>query len=145
MSNRTQTGSRCMPWAAAEPSPPRSSSTVTEPKHPMLPPGGPGDRRTGDRYLQRRSCGQFLQHTRTGRSRFGSGHGPVWAGAAAEGTSGQPRGGDVPVVMEPVVMEEEWWRKTSLDGIEMENPERTISESKEDYRRHYVLKILIKC
>ncbi len=47
------------------------------------------------------------------------------------------------MVMEPVVMEEEWWRKRSLDGIEMENPERTMSESKEDYRRHYVLKILI--
>ncbi len=44
------------------------------------------------------------------------------------------------MVMEPVVMEEEWWTKMSLDGIEMENPERTMSESKEDYRRHKCVK-----
>lgn len=54
---------------------------------------------------------------------------------------GRPRGGDVPVAMEPVVMEEEWRRKRGLDGIEMENPERTMSEGKKGYRRHYVLKI----
>lgn len=32
--------------------------------------------------------------------------------------------GDVPAVMEPVVVEEEMWRKKSLDGKETENPER---------------------
>lgn len=36
----------------------------------------------------------------------------------------QPRVGDVPVAMVPVVVEEERWRKKSLDGKEMENPER---------------------
>lgn len=39
-------------------------------------------------------------------------------------TCGQPRVGDVPVAMVPVVVEEERWRKKSLDGKEMENPER---------------------
>lgn len=32
--------------------------------------------------------------------------------------------GDVPVAMAPVVVEEGRWRKKSLDGKEMENPER---------------------
>lgn len=58
-----------------------------------------------------------------------------------EGTCGRPPGGDVPVAMVPVVMEEEWWRKRSLDGTEMENPERTKSEGKKDYRRHCVKNI----
>lgn len=32
--------------------------------------------------------------------------------------------GDAPVVMVPAVVEEESWKKKSLDGIEMEIPER---------------------